>query len=256
VGFLIPAILTITVALTAYYMGRQLLMVFFNDSRRPFATQPHDGTLLQKLPIAILALFSTAFFYSFNPLSIEGSWLVSFLANNSLLTQTNEAVESTSNGLSLTAIVLSLVSVLIGLGLSWLYFGKKSVNNNAPTSNQSWGYGLSANNFYLDSIYNRILVVPYQSFAQILALFDRVVIDGLINFMGIATVVLSKIAALVDQYVIDGIVVSLGRVSKFLGQITRNIQGGNAQSYYFWALASAVIILFWLFQLIEWKITF
>jgi NADH-quinone oxidoreductase subunit L len=238
-------------------MGRQLFMVFFNDSRRPFSTEPHDGGVLQNLPLALLALLSIGFFYSFNPLSIEGSWLVSFLSDNSLLKQAHGTLAIPTGGLHITAIVLSLVSVLVGLGISWQYFGKKSaVITKEQSTSSSWVQGLSVNSFYLDAIYDKILVLPYQAFARFLAFVDFVIIDGIINLLGIFAVVLSKIAALVDRYIIDGIVVTIGRLSKWIGQVTRSIQGGNAQSYYFWALTGVVLILFWLFQLIEWKITF
>lgn len=256
-GLLIPVFLVISVVLTAFYMCRQLLMVFFNDSRRPFSTEPHDGGILQNMTLVILAVLSISFFYSFNPLSIEGSWLTSFLSDNTLLKQEHGTLALALGGLHITAITLSLASVLVGLGISWQYFGKKSaVITQEPSTSLNWVQGLSVNSFYLDVVYEKIFVLPFLVFAKSLSYIDRVIVDGIINFMGVLTVITSKITDLFDRYIIDGFVVSLGMLSKWIGQVTRSIQGGNAQSYYFWALTGAVLILFWLFQLIEWKITF
>jgi len=46
-------------------------------------------------------------------------------------------------------------------------------------------YGLSRGKFFLDPIYNILIVLPLKGIARLCAWFDRTVIDGLVDLCGV-----------------------------------------------------------------------
>jgi NADH:ubiquinone oxidoreductase subunit 5 (subunit L)/multisubunit Na+/H+ antiporter MnhA subunit len=80
--------------------------------------------------------------------------------------------------------------------------------------------------------------------AGILATFDRVVIDGIVN--GAAWVV--RQAALIegafDKYIVDGAVNGVGAVSLWIGERVRVVQTGHIYSYLYAIVIGVVVVMF------------
>ncbi|MEO1655168.1 MAG: NADH-quinone oxidoreductase subunit L, partial [Bacteroidota bacterium] len=86
--YLIPLTAFMGVFLTALYMGRLLWLVFggsfvldklYRRKQKAFALL-EDIPNLMKIPLGLFAFMSLAFVFSLNPVSAEGSWLLSLLA--------------------------------------------------------------------------------------------------------------------------------------------------------------------------------
>ncbi len=139
-AYLVPLLAFITVALTAYYMGRQLLLVFFGTSRMApdsdkvaavwQQSQPLPWTM--KLPLWVLALGSTAFVFSLNPVDATHSWVLQGLY--ATLNSANPLSIGYKQQMSIVAqghhyhTFISLISVglaIIGLYLSYRRYGAK-----------------------------------------------------------------------------------------------------------------------------------
>ena len=115
----IYAILTAAAFLTAFYMGRQLLMVFFGKPRSTASEKAHESPLLVTLPLVILALLSVFG----GALNLPGSHI--------LETWLEHTLEGVAPGhFVLMVALISLVVALLGLLLAWLVYGRKPLFEN------------------------------------------------------------------------------------------------------------------------------
>jgi NADH-quinone oxidoreductase subunit L len=85
--------------------------------------------------------------------------------------------------------LFSTVVALSGVGLAaYFYLGdKRQIEKLAAWMSSPYGlklYQLSSGKFYIDAIYNVLVVCPLRLLALASYWFDRFVIDGLVNFCG------------------------------------------------------------------------
>ncbi len=174
----IYAILTAAAFLTAFYMGRQLLMVFFGKPRSTASEKAHESPLLVTLPLVILALLSVFG----GALNLPGSHI--------LETWLEHTLEGVAPGhFVLMVALISLVVALLGLFLAWLVYGRKPLfENGQPDPLRKPLNGLFValqHKWWVDELYNTIIVRPYYALSRFLAgVIDQGIIDGLINGMG------------------------------------------------------------------------
>ena len=174
----IYAILTAAAFLTAFYMGRQLLMVFFGKPRSVASEKASESPLLVTLPLVVLALLSVFG----GALNLPGSHIL-----ETWLEHTLEGV--TPGHFVLTVALISLAVALLGLLLAWLVYGRKpSFENGQPDPLRKPLNGLFTaleNKWWVDELYNTVIVRPYDAVARFSAgVIDQGIIDGLINGMG------------------------------------------------------------------------
>ena len=174
----IYAILTAAAFLTAFYMGRQLLMVFFGKPRSVASEKASESPLLVTLPLVVLALLSVFG----GALNLPGSYIL-----ETWLEHTLEGV--TPGHFVLTVALISLAVALLGLLLAWLVYGRKpSFENGQPDPLRKPLNGLFTaleNKWWVDELYNTVIVRPYDAVARFSAgVIDQGIIDSLINGMG------------------------------------------------------------------------
>ena len=90
---------------------------------------------------------------------------------------------------------------------------------------------LSYNHFYINNFYEKIFSNPIVWLSQKLHYFDINVIDKFINLLAQSQVVLADIVSWVDENIIDSSVKFIPWVFVKIGNLTRQIQNGKAQSY-------------------------
>jgi len=75
--------------------------------------------------------------------------------------------------------VVSVVLAVIGVVTAWARFAKK------PELGEPTGFGkFLANKWYVDELYNAVVVRPLDLLAQFLTFFDKHIIDGIVNGVG------------------------------------------------------------------------
>ncbi|MEQ9298188.1 MAG: NADH-quinone oxidoreductase subunit L [Cyclobacteriaceae bacterium] len=249
---LIPIIALLTAFLTAFYMGRQLFLVFFGKRRLPISeVKPIEVEGWMKWPTAILSLLSLGFFYSLNPLDGEATWL------NDLLKAPASLVSSTTT-MDTHSLHLIMAAVTVFLAVAGIAVAYKKYTDKTPTAaDQLSPIGkFSYHQLYFNRAYHSAFVQPFTKLSSFIARFDHAIIDGLVNLLGVMGVVLSQLLGWIDRYIVDGIVNSSAWLSGRFGQVTRGIQGGNAQSYLLWGVVGILLMMVWVFQFIAWKVTF
>ena len=228
----VPLLGFLSALLTAVYVGRQLLLVFVGSSR--LGHEAAYGAITEspgvmRVPIILLAALSLFLPFSVNPLNADDGWLLPALAGNAL--QNHEW-----HGFTL---VISTLLAIMGLGVGYLSVRRPAFR--APALLRA----LSYRNWFLDDAFRMMVVWPGKFGAQLAWLFDQKVVDALVNFFGMAVVVLAHLVNWLDRYVVDGLVRLTAFASGRLGQLSR-AKNGRVQTYFVVALSGFLLVLIWL----------
>ena len=158
------AILLIVNGLTAFNLVRVFGLVFWGEPK-PKTRRAPEVPWLMAVPMVALAIFNL-----FVP---------------ALLQQWGALPSWDSPNRSL--VILLVLSGLLGAGLGgWFYLGKRSTNPGTLVW-QSVRYVL-AYDFCIDRLYNLSVVLGVVQGSRFTAWFDRNVVDGLVNFVGVASI--------------------------------------------------------------------
>ncbi|MCB9231718.1 MAG: NADH-quinone oxidoreductase subunit L [Bacteroidia bacterium] len=237
--------------LTAYYISRLGLLVFFGENHLEGKLKEKgiegihlaSAPLKMYLPMAVLALASFWIIWApGSPFDGAGSWLFPALGENHL-----------PHELHLVVALSSLVAALGGIALAWVRFGK---NRNAalPGGKRGFWANLFFNHFYLDRVYARFIAGPFVWFCRQLGWFDKNIVDGAVN--GAAWFAagkdrqeqsLSGALGWFDARIIDGIVNRVAGVVMRLGQAALKVQPGKVQLLLVFTVAAVLLLLLYLF---------
>jgi NADH-quinone oxidoreductase subunit L len=168
-----------TALLTAFYMFR-LYATTFRGSFRGTHDQEHhlhESPAAITVPLWILAILAvTAGFLGIPAVMMpHAHWLEGFL--NPVLGE--PTVRELPAGTEWGLMGVSVVLAVIGTGYAWARFSKK------PEMAEPTGFGkVLANKWYVDELYNAIVVKPLDTLEQFLVWIDKYVIDGIVNGVG------------------------------------------------------------------------
>lgn len=235
-------LLTAAAFFTAFYMGRQIWMVFFGEARTDASKHAEESPKVMTMPLVVLAILSIAGgalnlpFEGFHNL---GHWLE----------YTLEEVESMPLNLQVAGV--STVLALIAIYISWLIYGRNPMKANQPDPlKKSLGVIFTGmeNKWKVDEIYDFLIVTPFKKLGTFLAdvidwrfwhdfVHDTVIL-GTYNWIG--HIALNKYA---DQKGIDNFFNSWADVSNWISANVRKVQNGFVRSYALSILLGVVLIL-------------
>ncbi len=207
-------LLIITAFLTAFYMGRQLVMVFFGGPLTSAAEHASESPRVVTIPLIILALLSVLG----GALNLPGvhtleHWLAHTLGEG----EPAEFIWLVAG--------LSLLLALIGLGTAWLIYSRKAQKADAadPLKKPLGAlYTGMERKWWVDELYQALILDPYKAFAQFMA-------------------------EPVDLGVIDRIGGGLAAGTRTLAEGLRKLENGYVRSYALWMLVGLVAIMTYLF---------
>ncbi len=234
-GYLPLLILAIVVAfMTAFYMFRLVFLTFFGEPRDKEAYEhAHESPKVMTWPLIILAF-----------LSIFAGWVgIPWLPKgfSSFAIDFGHGVHHAEFNFLLAGI--STAVALSGIFLAYMMYIRKSIDHVAIGQKFSLAYKFLFNKWYWDEIYDAIVIRPVLWSAEFLAKFDKYVIDGIVNFMGKFTLVLSWLHNLFDKYIIDGAVNGTGYTVRGIGWLFSRAQTGRLYNYAFIIVLGVVVIL-------------
>ncbi|MCU0470665.1 MAG: NADH-quinone oxidoreductase subunit L [Arcicella sp.] len=241
------------IVLTAFYMTRQIWMIFFGEFRNEKVDikSIHEGSWKMKLPIGILAILSIGFVFSLNPLSFTSSWFWNFDKELMwiMLNSKNKIEENHWVG------IISTSMALIGIGLGYLtrnktYSWRWSVGTLTTAETTTLPLSVSPQTTdplpTFDNFYQKIFVQPTIKLSSFLQIFDQKIVDALVNFLADLQVFIAKFIGWFDAKIIDGIPNGTTYFAGIIGKFTRSVQGGKVQLYVamaFLGLVGLLIIL-------------
>jgi len=235
-------LLSIAAFFTAFYMGRQIWLVFFGEPRHEAAAHAEESPRVITVPLMILAFLSLVGgvlnlpFEGFHNL---GHWLE----------YTLHEVESLPLNYGVAGI--STVLALAAIWISWLIYGRNPLKagETDPLKIRLGAIFTGAENkWFVDELYQAMIVTPFTRISQFLAdvidwrfwhdWFHETVIAGTYNW--ISNIALNRYA---DQRGIDAFANGLGDVTQWLSAALRKVQNGFVRSYALSVLLGVVLIV-------------
>ncbi|HJR79808.1 MAG TPA: NADH-quinone oxidoreductase subunit L [Anaerolineales bacterium] len=235
-------LLSIAAFFTAFYMGRQIWMVFFGEPRHGAAAHAQESPRVMTIPLMILAFLSVvggALNLPFEGFHNLGHWLE----------YTLHEVESLALDYGVAGI--STILAVIAIYVSWLIYGRSPLRAGEvdPLKRRLAALFTGAEKkWYVDDLYQAIIVTPFVRGSQFLAdvvdwhfwhdWFHEKVIAGTYNF--VSNIALDKYA---DQRGIDAVANGLATVTQWSSAVLRRIQNGFVRSYALSVLLGVVLIV-------------
>ncbi|MEI8321700.1 MAG: NADH-quinone oxidoreductase subunit L [Actinomycetes bacterium] len=145
---------------------------------------------------------------------------------------------------------MSVVIVLLGMLISWLIsvqmYTKKAgffVGLTSRNKLLALGYGFLVNKYYLDHLYEKVIVHGIaHPIAKAAYWVNQNILDGIINGVGLVTRrVAGWVYRNVDQRVVDGAVNGSGAVARGTGNALRPVQSGKVSQYGALLFAAAAV---------------
>jgi NADH-quinone oxidoreductase subunit L len=265
--FLVPLLAFASAFMTAMYMGRQLVLVFFGESRlhnsgekgRAIWQEVREVPLSMQLPLLLLAILSLGPIFSLNPFNSESSWLlkafalpapalpgssVTFEAANRLY-EISETASSYHTAAAWLSVILALAGLSIAYFVYYLFNGRgHHYSPGFKPGGRLWR--LSNRNWYLNEIYDKTFLSLGRKAVASAYWLDSRLIDPLIDLLAVGYVVFSHMLAWFDRIFVDGFVSSTVWLTGRAGHLSRSMQGGRIQTYVLFMVLGLLAVLFWM----------
>ena len=158
------AVALLAVVLSALYMARVTLLVFFGPTK-PETEGAHESPLVMTLPLVALAFFAlTVGFLAF-------AWTDGYGGFGSFLS----GDERFHIKAWLTS--LSLVMALAGVGIGWLAYSRGVISPQRVAQRLPAVHRLIVNKYYIDDLYQWVVNRVVLASSNFVALFDRIVVN-------------------------------------------------------------------------------
>ncbi|HEV2369670.1 MAG TPA: NADH-quinone oxidoreductase subunit L [Acidimicrobiales bacterium] len=209
-----------TVLLTAYYMSRQVVLVFTGQARwttgRPGAPdsghapghgEPHEGPGVMRYPLVILAALTVVgglIDLPFGKLKYLDVWLSTTASGQGDLA-------TLSGSLRGTLMAVSVALALTGIGVAYALW-RNRVDRPALEP------AVLANHYYVDDLSSLVFTREGAALARLLS-------------------------TVVDNRIIDGAVTGIARTTRGIGGIVRGVQTGYVRNYALGIAAGTVLVL-------------
>ena len=96
---------------------------------------------------------------------------------------------------------------------------------------------------YLDTVYDRIIVIPILGLSRQCERLDRLVIDRIVHGITYSTVIIARITEWLDRTVVDGTITLIAGSIRGCGSLLRKLAAGDIRGYLWWAAAGLVVLL-------------
>ncbi len=203
--------------LTAFYMLRAYALAFWGAPRSKHAEHAHESSVLMLIPLAVLAVLSLLTGWLETPEVIGGIHFMKASVEASIGGAGHaEAHEALTH--SMEWMLIAMTS-LASLSVAWFSY-KKFSNFKKSESKELKGLSkLSFNKFYIDEIYDYLLIRP-------------------LRFLAMGT------TKAIDETIINGTADGLSDGVKVSGQVLGLLHTGNIQTYaWYLAFGTAIAIL-------------
>ncbi|NYF80212.1 NADH-quinone oxidoreductase subunit L [Granulicella arctica] len=223
----------VTAGMTSFYMFRLWFKTFFGKSHveEPAHDHSHDhghaahshgvheSPWIMLFPLVVLAILSVIGGWVGVPAALGGHNEIEHFLEPVFSTGSPVAEIAGSNGLELTLAAVSVLTALLGLFVAYWLYVKNPGSSTAIARKARPVYKLLENKFYIDEIYQAVIVFP-------LTAGTRVLLSGI-----------------VDWGIVDGSGKLAGATTRGLSTLTRRVQSGNIRSYAGWLALGAAAVL-------------
>jgi len=214
------------VILTALYMTRQIIYVFFGNPRAS-AEHAHESPRVMTMPLIVLAL--GAIFLSI-VLTPAWPWLHGYLTGEPVHFEIGRLIQP------MLFVSLVLVSAGIGVGL-WIYRKAGMQDGDRPAEIDPLEYAqpalfrFLANKMWIDELYARTVIAFSWMSARLSDWMDRYIWDGLVRGFGVIGQLFGIFTSGVDERGINAGVDETTAGARGLGRLMSAAHSGQIQIY-------------------------
>jgi NADH-quinone oxidoreductase subunit L len=206
----ILVVLVLAAFLTAFYIGRQIILVFLGKPRSQPAAHATENPPVMTIPLVVLAILATlGGALNLPELHTLESWLE------------HTITALTASEFLLPLALTALVVALLGLGLAWMTYGRRPLREGQTDPLRGTlgpVFTWMNRKLYVDEFYQAIAIRPYDWLAD-------------------------KLAHPIDLGVIDAVSNGLAAGTQALSAGLRKFQNGFVRYYALAMLAGAVVVL-------------
>lgn len=206
------------VVLTALYMTRQMIYVFFGNRRAASATA-HESPPVMTMPLIALALCSIFFSVVLTP---AWPWLAGYL--------NGEAAGFDIAQLKQPMLVVSFVLVIVGVGLGILIYRRAGETDPLALKVPAL-FRFLENKMWLDELYDRTVVAFSAMAARFSDWMDRHFWDGLVRDIGELGQLFGTATTTIDERGINSVVDESATGTRGLGRLISRFHSGQIQTY-------------------------
>jgi len=217
------AIGVFTSFLTAFYMFRLLFLTFFGEFRGTEEQRHHlhESPASMTLPLIVLAVLSAVGGFMGAPMFVGKHYLADFLAP--IFTYSRQILPAAFNtepehSTELMLMGISVLVAVIGIVLAYVMYVARAQRPAEDDAQRSAPENLVYHKYYVDELYNSLIVKPVMALST-----------GLYKF--------------VENGIIDPLVNGVGRVTLAGGRALRNVQTGSVETYLILMVIGIVLIL-------------
>jgi NADH-quinone oxidoreductase subunit L len=225
------------VVLTALYMTRQMIYVFFGR-RREAAGHAHESPPVMTLPLIVLALCTIFLSIILTP---AWPWLEGYLVH--------ETPSFDPRLLIQPGLLIALALVALGIGLGILIYRRAGVVD--PVSETLPPvFRFLENRMWLDELYDWTVLAWARFAARLSDFLDRYFWDGIVRLVGGIGALFGRLTRSFDEGGINSAVDGATTAARGFGRLLSRIQSGQVQTY----LAAIALAMVALFLLYAWSI--
>ncbi|HYM21405.1 MAG TPA: NADH-quinone oxidoreductase subunit L [Candidatus Kapabacteria bacterium] len=207
---------------TAFYMFRAVYLTFYGSERfDAHHHPPKEVGAAMYIPLIVLAILSVLGGLVGIPEALGGTeaihhWLEPVVGEGEHMAIAHITIHG--EGMEIALMIVSVAVAAIGILLATRYY--KSKTTLAGNERKIGGfYKLAFNKFFIDEIYNTLIVRPIYSFSN------------------------GFLYKIVDVKIIDGIVNGAGALSAWFSSVARRIQTGIVQNYAVMIVVGIVVLI-------------
>lgn len=175
------------VVLTALYMTRQMILVFFGESRDHTSAHAHESPAVMTYPLILLAVCSVLLSVVLTP---AWPWLESYLTGKTAHVELSHLFEMT--------ILISLLLVSGGIAIG-IWFYRAAGASDPLQQKQPCLFGLLENKFWIDELYEKTVLAWSATAGRVSDWMDRRVWDGLVRLVANVSQCLAQNTANFDE---------------------------------------------------------
>jgi NADH-quinone oxidoreductase subunit L len=226
--FLLYGIAAIGAFVTSFYMFRLTYLTFYGESRMDHHTEAHvhESPLVMLGPLVALGFLSLigGLLLGFPP---EHGWLHQFLAP----VVGSGGEHEVSMGLVSALMVVATGIAVIGWGLAHYMYQVSTPTADVWAEKFSGVYRTLLNKYYVDELYDFIIVEPMKRLGELLDWFDRTVVDGLVRGVGQLADWGSAGSTWIEKYIVYAGLNVIGYGNHLAAREGRKIQSGMVHHY-------------------------
>jgi NADH-quinone oxidoreductase subunit L len=228
--------------LTSFYMFRLTYLAFYGRSRMDHHTEEHvhESPWIMLGPLVVLAGLSLV--GGFPGVPPENGWFHHFL-HPSVATGAAEE-HGVSLGLIVGLMGAATAIALLGWGVAHYLYSARPETADQWAAKAPVAYTTLLNKYYVDEIYDFLVVEPTKALGRAWDWFDKTIIDGLVRGMGELTEGSAWLSTWIEKHVVYAGLNVIGYSNHLAARAWRKLQSGQVHHY-------AAIIVAGLFILVH-----